>query len=521
MALNTGGFTLGVMPEAPRGVENLGRFDVGQVLAASRAGADNVEQAFNTPFRVQQEIAKTKAAQAASKIAQAKAARAAEAVDVELAEVKESAKAQELANRLKQETFDANANLAKIRAEQAATDLAASKEENPLKQRVLQAQAEHLGVAAEAAQLDLEASKQAGVFAEQAKSKASTAKLLAGESELGLETLPIRQKALREFGDTGIRQIGIGKSQVMDPSGAIRDVVDPLAAASAQPGGGLAPVINPVTGKQALDANGNPLFQRPEVVGKSFRMSKPFAIGASESEVSEDSPFSQLKDYVLPYSTEQAARNAEKVSDAKTVADLNKRKASLQRLRADAEKFVELNAKEDTGPVQGTVQRALALIGTSDETKQMASLSDTMNAFCEALKGQGPVTENEREMLRRALPSIDKDRTSNKAFLDQVRQMEKHTNAKSAFFNKWRQSGMGQLAGAEQVWSDYVNEVPDLSTPIEKWIETRNIKQGEPQPIGVQTAQAKVKTGPTKAPRVIQKGVTFVLQPDGVTYLPE
>lgn len=522
MALNTGGFTLGVMPTAPTGVEKLGAFNVGQVLEASRAGAENVEAAFNTPFRVQQEIAKTKATQAASKIAQAKAARAAEAVDAELSGVKASVKAQELANRLKQETFDANANLEKIRTEQAATNLAASKEENPLKQKILQSQAEQLGVAAEAAQLNLEAAKQADLFAAQAGVKAGMAragtKALAGFDGNGTRTItdatgrPLAVQTLTPTAEgAGVSSFAIPQTMVVGTQ------TEPLRDENGKD------IVDPRTGGR--------MMQRYNILASGARAPVGAPIVSSvESEIVKGSPLAPLKDYVLPYSSDQASRNAEKSSDTKLKSRLRQKTNALLDLRAQGLHFLTFNEEEDTGPIQGYIQKGVSLEGTSKATKEMAEIENAMNATCELLKGQGTVTDHEREMLRKALPSISKDIDSNRAFVNFIDIMLKQAIEKQKFFNQWERDGMGQLAGAEQVWDDYLIEVPNFSVPFDKWVDNKNIKQsydaavtaqGEPKPMGVQTAQATVKTGPTKSPRVIQNGVTFVLQPDGVTYLPE
>jgi len=501
MALNTGGFRLNVMPVAPTGIENLGKFNVAQVLEASRMGAENVEQAFNTPFRIAQEAAKTKTAQANQRITETKAATLPEETAVDIEGKREATKSKILANQLSAATLEADTRLAKTRSDILDLEKAYRTETDPTRAAQLRSQADSLASIAETQKLQLEAAKQNQLFQLAAQNQAEEAKLTA-------ETLPLRRKILQEFeAGGGAREVAPGVTERIGLSGATSTTVNPLAAAASTPSGGLTPVINPVTGLQAIDPNGNPLFQRPEVVGKSLRMSKPFAVGASDVEVSEDNPMFGFKDYVVPFSSDRSARNVETAAFTKATSDLSKRIAGYKKLRADAMKFAELNAQEDTGPIQGYAQKGTGLIGTSDKTKEMAALEATMNAFSDALKGQGTISDHEREMLRRALPSITKARKSNEAFYEYAKRQAEEAEKKQAFLNSWRRNDMGQLAGAEQAWNEYVTDVPDLSTPIDTWISNKNTRQsydaavtatGTPGPIGDTQAAAAPAVTPAK-----------------------
>ena len=518
MALNTGGFTLGVMPEAPRGVENLGRFDVGQVLAASRAGAENVEQAFNTPFRVQQEIAKTQTAKAQSDIAKAQAANAPALLEAQLAGQRESVKSNILANKLSSNTLEAKTKLTQTQADLSAAELAFTNETSPIKKQALQANLDTLRAKADTDKAEYDAALSADFFAAQAGVKAGMAragtKALAGFDESGTRTItdatgrPLAVQTLTPTADgASVSSIAIPQTQVVGTQ------TEPLRDENGKD------IVDPRTGGK--------MMQRYNILASGARapVGAPIVSMVEDEIVKEGSPLAPLKDYVLPYSSDQASRNAEIASETKSTSTLTQKKNALQNLKAQGLEFIKFNEKEETGPIQGSVQKLLSLKGTSEATKEMASIESSMNAFSEALKGQGTVTDNEREMLRRALPSISKDVYSNRAFVNFIDSMLKQATEKQKFFNQWKRNGMGQLAGAEQVWNDYVSEVPDLSVPLEKWVENRNATTKTHDAVtpttGVQTTHPAVKTGPTKAPRVIQNGVTFVLQPDGVTYLPE
>lgn len=204
MALNTGGFTLGVMPTAPTGVEKLGAFNVGQVLEASRLGADNVEAAFNTPFRVQQEIAKTQTAKAQSDIAKAKAANAPALLEAQLADQRESVKSNILANKLSSNTLEAKTKLTKTQADLAQATLAFTNETSPIKKQVLQANLDSLRAQADTAEAEYNAALSADFFAAQAGVKAGMAR--AGT------------KALASFSEDGTREVAPGVIQTLVPT---------------------------------------------------------------------------------------------------------------------------------------------------------------------------------------------------------------------------------------------------------------------------------------------------------------
>ena len=204
MALNTGGFTLGVMPTAPTGVEKLGAFNVGQVLEASRLGAENVEQAFNTPFRVQQEIAKTQTAKAQSDIDKAKAANAPALLEAQLADQRESVKSNILANKLSSNTLEAKTKLTKTKADLAQAELAFTNETNPIKKQVLQANLDSLRAKADTDKAEYDAALSADLFAAQAGVKAGMAR--AGT------------KALAGFSEDGTREVAPGVIQTLVPT---------------------------------------------------------------------------------------------------------------------------------------------------------------------------------------------------------------------------------------------------------------------------------------------------------------
>ena len=488
MALNTGGFTLGVMPTAPTGVEKLGAFNVGQVLEASRLGAENVEAAFNTPFRVQQEIAKTKATQAASKIAQAKAARAAEAVDAELSGVKASVKAQELANRLKQETFDANVNLEKIRAEQAATNLAASKEENPLKQKILQSQAEQLGVAAEAAQLNLEAAKQAGVFAAQAGVKAGMAR--AGT------------KALADFSEDGTREIAPGVIQTLVPTAegaSVATITTPSAKLLA-----AKPATVPVY--MGTDDKGNAVLQNYTVDPNTGQPVS--AIGAKLAV--RDLPQGVIgAEGYKPTTPMGAAERARQAALGKELAEWQsgenvKVANSIDSLKKAADTLSDASWYETgtTGKVASSIAKKLGL-GAN------ATLSDAIIQAREQVKQEifktlkqtfpGAISNAEREALVATILPENVGPETLKGIVEDYRKKLIVAAEQKDAMAKYAAENDGSLSG--YIGPTVQQIISDLTKPA-----------APAQPAA---------SAATKAARVRQRGVIFVLQPDGVTYLPE
>lgn len=228
MALNTGGFRLNVMPVAPTGIENLGRFNVGQVLEASRMGAENVEAAFNTPFRVQQEIAKTKTAQANQRITETKAATLPEETAVDIEGKREATKSKILANQLSAATLEADTRLAKTRSDILDLEKAYRTETDPTRAAQLRSQADSLASIAETQKLQLEAAKQNQLFQLAASNQAEEAKLTA-------DTLPLRRKILQEFeAGGGSREVAPGVTERIGLSGATTTPTARLLASKPQ-----------------------------------------------------------------------------------------------------------------------------------------------------------------------------------------------------------------------------------------------------------------------------------------------
>ena len=224
MALNTGGFRLNVMPVAPTGIENLGKFNVAQVLEASRMGAENVEAAFNTPFRVQQEIAKTKTAQANQRITETKAATLPEETAVDIEGKREATKSKILANQLSAATLEADTRLAKTRSDILDLEKAYRTETDPTRAAQLRSQADSLASIAETQKLQLEAAKQNQLFQLAASNQAEEAKLTA-------DTLPLRRKILQEFeAGGGAREVAPGITERIGLSGATTPTARLLAS---------------------------------------------------------------------------------------------------------------------------------------------------------------------------------------------------------------------------------------------------------------------------------------------------
>lgn len=535
MALNTGGFTLGVMPEAPRGVENLGRFDVGQVLAASRAGAENVEQAFNTPFRVQQEIAKTKTAKAQSDIAKAEATNAPALLEAQLAGKRESVKSNILANKLSSNILEAKTKLTQTQADLAQAELAFTNETTPIKKQALQANLDSLRAKADTDKAEYDAALSAGLFAAQAGVNAGMAragtKALAGFDENGLRTItdasgrPLAVQTLTPTeGGAGVSSIAIPQTQV------VNTVTENLKDAAGND------IIDPKTGL--------PLMQRYNILSSGARapVGMPITSGVapgidlkSKTLTDESAPAAGLPSSApnIAYNRDpETARRLLVAEDLAALKELAKDENALETRMSkipQLDEFQQLNEHTDTGPLLDKVP------GTIMFSKDRQRMQSIANELAPSMRQGLPGAASDRDvsMFKAATVGVDKDKETNDAVIAAF----KAQTARDADYLKFRQDYLNRyktLNGANAAWRGYVeanpifdpkSEEPKLNTAMQTREQYFTAKAAPAETAAavtpVQTAQAAVKTGPTKAPRVIQNGVTFVLQPDGVTYLPE
>lgn len=445
MALNTGGFTLGVMPEAPRGVENLGRFDVGQVLAASRAGAENVEQAFNTPFRVQQEIAKTQTAKAQSDSAKAKAANDPALLEAQLADQRESVKSNILANKLSSNTLEAKTKLTKTQADLVQAELDFTNETSPIKKQVLQANLDSLRAKADTAQAEYNAALSADFFAAQAGVKAGMAR--AGT------------KALAGFSEDGTREVAPGVIQTLVPTAE---------------GASVSTITTPAP-QGVIGAEG----YKPTTPMGAAERARQAALGKELAEW----------------------QSGESVKVANSIDSLRKAADTL----SDASWY----ETGTTGKVASSIAKKLGL-GAN------ATLSDATIQAREQVKQEifktlkqtfpGAISNAEREaLISTILPENVGPETLKSIVEDYRKKLIVAADQKDAMA-KYAAENDGSLSG--YTGPTVQQMISDLTKPA-----------APAQPAA--STQPATKTGPTKAARVIQKGVTFVLQPDGVTYLPE
>ena len=495
MALNTGGFTLGVMPEAPRGVENLGRFDVGQVLAASRAGAENVEQSFNTPFRVQQEIAKTKTAKAQSDIAKVKAANAPALLEAQLAGQRESVKSNILANKLSSNTLAAKTKLTQTQADLSAAELAFTNETSPIKKQALQANLDTLRAKADTDKAEYDAALSADLFAAQAGVKAWMAR--AGT------------KALAAFSEDGTREVAPGVIQTLVPTAegaSVSTITTPSAKLLA-----ARPATVPVY--MGTDAKGNAILQNYTVDPSTGQPVS--AIGAKISV--HDLPQGVIgAEGYKPLTPQSAAERSRQVALGKELAEWQSGGSvnaanSIESLRKASNTLSDASWYET-----GTAGKVASSIANKFGLGANATVSDATIQAREQVKQEifktlsqtfpGAINNKEREALVETILPENVGAETLKNIVDDYRKKLITAADQKDAMAKYAADHDGNLLGytgptVQQIISDLTKPAA-ISQPV-------------------QTAQAAVKTGPTKAPRVIQNGVTFVLQPDGVTYLPE
>jgi len=398
---------------------------------------------------------------------------------------------------------------------------------------VLQSQAEQLGVAAEAAQLNLEAAKQAGVFAAQAGVKAAMGragtKALAGFSENGTRTvtdatgLPLAFQMLTPTAEgASVSSIAIPQTQV------VNTVTETLKDQSGND------ILDPKTGL--------PMVQRYNVMSSGARVpvGSPIASGIApglnlkskelkdESAAAAGLPTS-APNIVYNRDPETAKRILLSEDDSirkaieKDKAQLDKKLAAIHELN----RFQELNAVSDTGPVWGKTPEMLM----GAEMQEMKSISDRLTpGMRQGLPGAA--SDRDIAMFRSATVGINKDKEVNDAIITAFK-AQADRDADYIKFREDYKNRYGHLNGATSAWNSYVNanpifdpksEEPKLNPNMQTREQFFSSKAEAPKaqvPAVSSGRTPVVKTGPTKAARVRQGGVTFVLQPDGVTYLPE
>lgn len=491
MALNTGGFQLGVMPEAPRGVENLGRFDVGQVLAASRAGAENVEQAFNTPFRVQQEIAKTQTAKAQSDIAKAQAANAPALLEAQLAGQRESVKSNILANKLSSNTLEAKTKLTKTQADLAQAELAFTNETSPIKKQVLQANLDSLRAKADTDKAEYNAALSADFFAAQAGVKAGMAR--AGT------------KALAGFSEDGTREVAPGVIQTLVPTAdgaSVATITTPSAKILA-----AKPQTVPVY--MGTDDKGNAVVQNYTVDPSTGEPRS--AIGAKLT----------VRDLPAGVVGAEGYKAPTKVSRLQKALDTRLVK-SLETLPDDIAKYEsaksQINKAKDLindswGATSGMVAGVIPNVLVRNRANAMNAAQTAIQSQLRAIYG-AQFTQEEGERFFRTVFDPYATEAENIDRLNKLQSsFDRAISAKKAM-SDWLEAGNDTFKGFPSS-----KLIPQGNITAEQVADSLASVAAPAQPAA--STQPPTKTGPTKAPRVIQHGVTFVLQPDGVTYLPE
>jgi hypothetical protein len=513
MALNTGGFRLNVMPVAPTGIENLGKFNVAQVLEASRMGAENVEQAFNTPFRIAQEAAKTKTAQANQRITETKAATLPEETAVDIEGKREATKSKILANQLSAATLEADTRLAKTRSDILDLEKAYRTETDPTRAAQLRSQADSLASIAETQKLQLEAAKQNQLFQLAAQNQAEEAKLTA-------ETLPLRRKILQEFEAGGTREIAPGVIQTLTPTAegaTVTTTTTPTARLLASK-----PQTVPVY--MGTDDKGNALLQNYTVDPTTGNPMS--AIGAKIAVRELPSGVIGAEGYKAPTKVSQLQKALD-TRMIKSLETLPTDVANYENSKTQITKALDI-LKESWGATSGLVAGMIP-------DKWVRSRADAMNAVQTALQTQlraiygAQFTQKEGErFFKTAFDRFASEKENIDRLIKIQAAFDRIINAKMEM-SAWIEAGHDTFQGfpssklilpatvdqpvtAETVWQD----ISSLSTP-----DTKQSYDAAVTATGTPTPMGAVKTGPTKAARVRQGGVTFVLQPDGVTYLPE
>jgi len=460
MALNTGGFRLNVMPVAPTGIENLGKFNVAQVLEASRMGAENVEQAFNTPFRIAQEAAKTKTAQAAQREAETKAAALPAQIESELAGQRESVKSQILANQLSSGTLQAKTKLAATQADVAAAELALTNETNPLKKQVLQANLDSLRAKADTDKAEYDAALSADLFATSAQQKSAMGKA-------GI-------KALAGFDETGSRTVtdATGRPlavQMLTPT-AEGASVSSIAIPQTQVVNTVTETLKDQSGNDILDPKtGLPMVQRYNILSSGARapVGSPIASGIApglnlkskelkdESAAAAGLPTS-APNIVYNRDPETAKRILLSEDDSIRKA-IEKDKAQLDKKLAaitDLNRFQELNAISDTGPVWGKTPEMLM----GAEMQEMKSISDRLTpGMRQGLPGAA--SDRDVAMFKSATVGINKDKEVNDAIISAFK-AQADRDADYIKFREDYKNRYGHLNGATSAWNSYVNANP-------------------------------------------------------------
>lgn len=505
MALNTGDFTLGVMPTAPTGVEKLGAFNVGQVLEASRLGAENVEQAFNTPFRVQQEIARTKTAKAQSDISKATAANAPALLEAHLAGQRESVKSNILANQLSSNTLAAKTKLTQTHADLSAAELALANETSPIKKQVLQANLDALRTKADTDKAEYDAALSADLFATQAGVKAWMAR--AGT------------KALTSFDGNGTRTI-------TDATGR------PLAVQTLTPtaeGAGVSSVaipqtvvVNTVT-ENLKDSDGNdvidpktglPMMQRYNILSSGARapVGTPITSGVapgidlkSKTLIDESAPAAGLPSSAPNIAYNRDPETAKRILIAEDLSarkELTKDENALEtRMTAipKLDEFQQLNERTDTGPL---LEKVPGTIMFSKDRQRMQSIANELTpSMRQGLPGAA--SNFDVAMFKSATVGVDKDKETNDAVIAAF----KAQTARDADYLKFRQDYLNRyktLNGANAAWKGYVeanpifdpkSEEPKINTAIQTREQYFAAKESAAAPVAQPSVQPQAAGG--------------------------
>lgn len=144
------------------------------------------------------------------------------------------------------------------------------------------------------------------------------------------------------------------------------------------------------------------------------------------------------------------ARDAEK-----TLAELAETEADARRAVQQADRFVELNKEQSTGPAEGWINPSTWF---SDAGQEMRSITAQM-ARTQRVPGEGQISNFDANQFIRASMSVTKDEDVNKNLARGIKAVKQTQLDFVRFMNDYYMVNR-HLVGAKEAWHRYVNDNP-------------------------------------------------------------
>jgi hypothetical protein len=146
-------------------------------------------------------------------------------------------------------------------------------------------------------------------------------------------------------------------------------------------------------------------------------------------------------------------RTPEYAAGLKDLAKDSANEQSLSKLEEDYNRWGELNAKVDTGPITG--RRPISFNPDYQELQRIQN-SLAMNNF---KPGQGSMSNMERGLIKQSGPNTIYNPETNKAIIQVQLGGIQNMKDKNAY-REWYLEKNGKMLGADRAWNDYIEKNP-------------------------------------------------------------